>query len=148
MKKTQITTIKTQFYFFIQKNSHFVRTHIQKNLVYIIKFVLQSFRVTGYWKCSNKTPMLIQISIGFVDAVLPPKILDNRLGILTQILKAMVYYFFFLCISQRSTFNLIKQSIYQGKCFDSPHSSNRIYLLQSCKFLNFTVGFTKKYQTF
>ena len=95
MKKTQITTIKTQFYFFIQKNSHFVRTHIQKNLVYIIKFVLQSFRVTDYWKCSNKTPMLIQISIGFVDAVLAPKILDNRLGILTLILIAMDYYFFF-----------------------------------------------------
>ena len=40
--------------------------------------------------------MPIQICIGLVDAVLPPNILGNRLGILTQILISMNYYIFFL----------------------------------------------------
>ena len=39
--------------------------------------------------------MLIQTNIGFADAVLWPKILGNNLGILTQILTIMDYYFFF-----------------------------------------------------
>ena len=41
------------------------------------------FRVTAYEKCSNKTPKPMQICTGLVVAVLRPKILGNRLGILT-----------------------------------------------------------------
>ena len=45
------------------------------------------------------TPTPIQIFIGFADAILRSKILDNRLGILTQILITMDY-FFYLYISE------------------------------------------------
>ena len=41
------------------------------------------FCVAGYIKCSNKTPTLAKKCIGFVDVVLRPKILGNRLGFLT-----------------------------------------------------------------
>ena len=47
--------------------------------------------------------------IGFADAILRSKILDNRLGILTQILKAMDI--FFIYIFQRYTLNLGEKSI-------------------------------------
>ena len=40
------------------------------------------------------TPTPIQIFIGFADAILRSKILDNRLGILTQILITMDYFFY------------------------------------------------------
>ena len=46
------------------------------------------------------TPTPIQIFIGFVNAILRSKILGNRLGILTQILIAMDY-FFYLYISDK-----------------------------------------------
>ena len=46
------------------------------------------------------TPTPTQIFIGFVDAILRSKILDNRLGILTQILTA-IDYFFYLYISDK-----------------------------------------------
>ena len=77
--------------------------YILKNLVYIVIFVL--LHLASYWKCSKKAPTLIQICTGFVDAVLRPKILVNRVGILTQILIAVNYCFF---IFQISTFNLEK----------------------------------------
>ena len=51
--------------------------------------------MAGYWKCSNKTPTSILVYTGLVDAALPPRILDNKLGILTQILIASDYHFFF-----------------------------------------------------
>ena len=73
------------------------------------------FYVTGYWKCSNKTPTPMH-------------------GILMYILIAVDCYFVFL--HQRSTFNLEKQKHLLGKMFCSPHTSNRIYLLQNC-FLNY-----------
>ena len=41
------------------------------------------FCVAGYIKCCNKTPTPAKKCIGFVDVVLRPKILGNRLGILT-----------------------------------------------------------------
>ena len=80
--------------------------HIWKNLCYIVTFVLQFFHVVGCLKFNNKAPVSIQICIGFEDAITRPKILDNRLDILTQILIIMNYFFF--CIFQRSTFNLEK----------------------------------------
>ena len=46
------------------------------------------------------TPMPLQIFIGFVDAILLSKTLGNRLGILTQILIAIIY-FFYLYISDK-----------------------------------------------
>ena len=47
----------------------------------------------------NKTPTLIKICISLVNAVLRPKMLGNRLGILTQIL--IVIDFFYICISEK-----------------------------------------------
>ena len=41
------------------------------------------FCVAGYIRCSNKTATPAKKCIGFVDVVLRPKILGNRLGILT-----------------------------------------------------------------
>ena len=58
MRKNQKTTINNfffYFYFFILKILYFVRRRIWKNLVYVVTFVLQFFRVAGYWKKSNKT---------------------------------------------------------------------------------------------
>ena len=40
------------------------------------------------------TPTPIKTFIGFADAILQSKILDNRLGILTQILITMDYFFY------------------------------------------------------
>ena len=60
----------------------FVTKHIRKkNLVYNVTLVLQFFRVAVYWKCSNKTPTLIQICTGLIDTALRLKKLDNRQGI-------------------------------------------------------------------
>ena len=43
------------FYFFLKKKMYFVKKYIWKNLDYVVIFVLLSFRVAGFWKCSNKT---------------------------------------------------------------------------------------------
>ena len=60
----------------------FVTKHIRKkNLIYNVTLVLQFFRVAVYWKCSNKTPTLIQICTGLIDTALRLKKLDNRQGI-------------------------------------------------------------------
>ena len=106
MRKSQATTFF--FYFFIQENLYFVGKRIWENLVYIVTFALPFFDVVGYGKSVTPTP--IQIVIGFVDAILPSKILDNRLRILTQILITMDYFFFF-CIFQTYNFSLEKKSI-------------------------------------
>ena len=55
-----------------------------ENLVRTITFVLHFFWVENYLKCSNETPT----PIGLVEAILRPKILDIRLSILTENLKA------------------------------------------------------------
>ena len=58
MFKNQTTPIINVFfyftYIFISKN--FFKKHISKTLVYIGAFVMQFFRVAGYWKCSEKAP--------------------------------------------------------------------------------------------
>ena len=160
MSKSQTTAF--YFYFFKQKNLYFVRKHIWKILIYIITFALPFFT----WQVIGNavTPTNIQIFTGFVDAILRSIILVNRLGILTQILIAM-HYFFYLYISdiylqfrgksilkvyqqilakRLFSFSIIvfhmkfmmilftRKSICQRKLFVSLHTSNRIYLLQSC----------------
>ena len=119
------------FYFFIQKKLYFVWKHIWKNLVYIATFVLLFFRVQAdYWKCSNKTPPSLEICIVLVGTLLRPKVLGNRPGILTWSLITMHYYFFFyICIFQRSTFDLEKkQKHLSRKICASPYTNNRTYL--------------------
>ena len=108
-------------------------------------------------------------------AYFQPKILGNRLGILTWILIAMDYYFLFLYFREIPSIKKKKKHL-SGKIFGSPHKHNRVYLKWNwfsnyvylkamhitlngigknlfipvlriwliCKFLNFTVIFTKK----
>ena len=84
MRRTQTTRINIfLLLLFYIKNIYFVRKHIWKNLVFIAKIVLKFFRVADNWKCSNKIPTVMWICLGLVDASLGPKILCNRLGILT-----------------------------------------------------------------
>ena len=81
-KSNNIIKIFFQFYSFVQKKLHFVRNHIWKSLVYVVTFIWEFFHVTRVWKYSNKTATLMQICTGFVDTVLRPKILGNRLDYL------------------------------------------------------------------
>ena len=122
-RKKNIEQIFFHLDFFIWKNLYFVRKHIWKNLVktyiskiYILTFVLQCFLVAGYCKCSAPTPR--KICTGFVDAVLRPKILGNRLDILTYILIAMAFHY----ITQKHLFECT---------FGLYHTSNYIYLLRN-----------------
>ena len=48
-----------------------------------ILFILQVFCPAGCLKCSNESPQLIKIYIDLVDNVRRPKILGNRVGILS-----------------------------------------------------------------
>ena len=64
-----------------------------------------------------------QICIDFVDIVLQPKILGNRLVILTQILIAMDYYFFFYISKKYLQFRKVQKYLL-GKIFGSPHTSS------------------------
>ena len=82
--------------FLFEKSLCFVRKHIWKNSVYFATFVLQFFCLTGYWKCSNKTPATIQVCIGLENAILRPKILGYRLTILMEVLIEMNYVFFII----------------------------------------------------
>ena len=94
MRKSETTAF--YFYFFMSEDLHFVRENIRKTLVYIITFALPIFftrQVIG----NSVTPTPIQKFIGFIDAILRSKILENRLGFLTSIL--IMHYFFYLHIS-------------------------------------------------
>ena len=100
MGKSQ--TAASYFYFFVQENLYFIRKHIWKNLhlqnlqnlqlTYKLHVLYRFFT----WQVIGNvvTPMPIQIFISFVDATLRSKILDNRLGILRQILITMDYFFY------------------------------------------------------
>ena len=97
MRKSQTRAI--YFYFFIFCKFIFCqKTYLQKLSLYcyICFTVFFTSQVIG----NVVTPTPIQIFIGFADAILRSKILDNRLGILTQILIAMDY-FFYLYISDK-----------------------------------------------
>ena len=114
----------------MRKILYFVRKHIWKKLVCIVIFLLQFFRMVGYWNCSNKSSTSIQMCIGLADAVLQPKIVGNRLDILTQILIAMYYSIsFFIYISEKYLQFRKEQKHLLRKNFGPPHTSNRIYLL-------------------
>ena len=117
------------FYFFLFSLFLLLLENIFGKTQFIfVTFVLQLFQVTGYWKCSNKTPTLIQICSGAVDAILQHKTLESRLDILTLILIAM-YYYFFLLKFLRSTFNLEKKSIcYVKYLFHPVQATGSIYL--------------------
>ena len=129
--ETATTNVFFNFYFylFIQKTFYFVREHLWKYLIYIFKLVLQSFvyQVIGN-RVTKKTPTLIKIRISLVNAVLRPKILGNRLGILTQIL--IVIDFFYICILEKyvqfrkKTFSQekIQLALYSVKIFINLHN--------------------------
>ena len=85
-----------------------------------------SFYSADYLRRSNESPTSKQIYTGFVDAVLRPKILDNKLGILTQILIAMDYYLFLQTYFQ---FKKIQKHL-SRKVFCLPRTSKRIYKLR------------------
>ena len=94
MRKSHTTTINIilLLLFYIEKFIFCQKSYLEKVSLYCY-ICATIFCVLGYWKCSNKTPMPMQIWTGFVDAILRPKILRNRLGVLKQILSAMNYYF-------------------------------------------------------
>ena len=67
--------------------------------------------------------MSIKICIGLVDVVLWPKILDNRLGILTSVLIAMDYFFW----NQKCTFNLENNKCISQRNFFVYHVTGSTY---------------------
>ena len=91
MRKSQ--TIAFYFYFFVQENVYFLRKHIWKTY-FILLHLFYRFFFTWQVIGNTVTPTPMQIFIGFADAIHRSKILDNRLGILTQILITMGYYFY------------------------------------------------------
>ena len=77
--------------------------------------------------------------IGLGYAVLRPKILlDNRLGILTQIMIAMGYFFLLLYILEKYLQLRKKQKHLLRKIFGSHYTSNRIYIEFPCDEVNFS----------
>ena len=56
---------KKSLLLFKNENKYFVRKHIWKNLVYIVTFVLQFFRVAGYSKSSDFSEFQNVISVNF-----------------------------------------------------------------------------------
>ena len=125
MKKFQTTTINIflSLLFYIEKFIFCQETYLE-NLVYIVTFVLQFFHVAGYWKCSKKTPIPIQICTGFVDAVDRPYFhvdFDSN-GLLLL----------FLYISEKYLQFRKEQNHFLGTIFGSLHTNNQIYLLRNC----------------
>ena len=116
MRKSQITGFLLLL-FYIGKFIFCQKIYIWKTQFVLLHLHYRFFtqQVIG----NAVTPTPIQIFIGFVDAILRSKILGNRLGILTQILIAMDYFFFFMF--QIITFNLEKnKSICKGKFLIHP----------------------------
>ena len=129
MKKTPSNNKEFFFYFFYTEKYAFCQKTCFKKLNLYYYIYVTVFCVAGSRKCSNKTPIPIQICIGLVDAVLQYKILGNRSGISTQILIAMDYYFFFYILE---IYLRKKQKHLLMKMFGSPHTSNWIHLLRNC----------------
>ena len=75
---------------------------------------------------------------GLENVVLRPKILGNRLGILTQILIAMHYFSSYIYFREVPSTQK-KTKAFVRKIFGSPHTSNRIYFAQNfpCNEFNF-----------
>ena len=97
MRKSQ-TTAFLHLHCYIGKFKFYQKTYLKKLSLYcyIRIAVFFTWQVIG----NAVTPTPIQIFIGFEDSMLRSKLLDNRLGILTQILIAMDY-FFYLYISDK-----------------------------------------------
>ena len=93
MRKSQITGFLLLL-FYIGKFIFCQKIYIWKTQFVLLHLHYRFFtqQVIG----NAVTPTPIQIFIGFVDAILRSKILGNRLGILTQILIAMDYFFLFI----------------------------------------------------
>ena len=56
---------KKSLLLFKNENKYFVRKHIWKNLVYIVTFALQFFRVAAYSKSSDFSEFQNVISVNF-----------------------------------------------------------------------------------
>ena len=97
MRKSQITGFLLLL-FYIGKFIFCQKIYIWKTQFVLLHLHYRFFtqQVIG----NAVTPTPIQIFIGFVDSILRSKILGNRLGILTQILIVMDY-FFYLYISDK-----------------------------------------------
>ena len=83
-----------------------------------------SFCFADYLKRSNEVLTSIQIYTGFADATLRPKILDNKLGILMQVLIAMDYYLLLGGTFYRPTFNLKK---YNSICHEKFYKFYKVF---------------------
>ena len=97
MRKSQITGFLLLL-FYTGKFIFCQKIHIWKTQFVLLHLHYRFFAQQVIRNAVTPTPM--QIFIGFVDAILRSKILSNRLGILTQILIAMDY-FFYLYISDK-----------------------------------------------
>ena len=82
MARDRKTTTISFSFTFLHRKIYILLEDVWKNLAYSVAFALQCFLMAGHGKSSNKTSTPMQISIGFVDAILQPKILGCRLGIL------------------------------------------------------------------
>ena len=87
MRKSQ-TTAFILLLFYIGKLIFCYKIYLKKISLYCY------IRTTCQFIGNAVTPMLIQIFIGFVDAIPRSEILGSRLGILTYILIAMDYFFY------------------------------------------------------
>ena len=86
MRKSQTTTFSLLL-FYIGKFIFCQKTYSEKLYLHYRFFTWQVIKNTV-------TPKTIQILIVFVDTIIRSKILGNRLGILTQNLIAMDYFFY------------------------------------------------------
>ena len=113
------------------------------------KFSLYRFfewQVVGTAVIKHQRPYS-QICIGLVDAILRPKVLGDRLGILTLILIAKDYNISFSIYFKEVTSIYKKQKHLLRRILGSPHTSNllRIYLVCN-RFSNY-VYFRDMYKT-
>ena len=90
MRKSQTTAF---YFYFLYRKFYILLENIFGKTQFILLHLLYRFFT---WQVIGNavTPTPIQIFIGFADAILRSKILDNRLGILTQILITMDYFFY------------------------------------------------------
>ena len=168
MRKSQTAVINIFFLLlllYLKKFMFCQKTYLEKlSLYYYI--CIKVFLCGRLLKKKKKTPT----TIGFVDAVLRSKMLGNRLGVLTQILIAMDYFFFLYFREALSVQEKTKAIVRES--FGSLHTRNRscflnyvyyqdmyimtlkeigkilivsvLRILLICKFLNLTTVFTNK----
>ena len=122
--------------FYIGKFIFCQKTYLEKLSLYcyICFTVFFTWQVIG----NVVTPTPIQIFTGFADAILRSKILDNRLGMLTQILITMDYFFslyisdIYLQFRGKQYLNLGNQFYYKTfKEKDWNTSKNFVFIFQN-----------------